>query len=127
MTDANKIRVLVDWVKFQEQSGYPVRLWTEYHSDLCSIADDLEKREAENLKLLEANTIQADRLLAARGKLPHVSVDMNGVRVLGIQGPNQFDPLIMNATLVEHIRELQAKVERLEEALAALGRKETTT
>ena len=45
MTDANKIRVLVDWVKFQEQSGYPVRLWSEYHSDLCSIADRMEAME----------------------------------------------------------------------------------
>ena len=45
MTDANKIRVLVDWVKFQEQSGYPVRLWSEYHSDLRSVADRMERLE----------------------------------------------------------------------------------
>jgi rubrerythrin len=72
---------------------------------------EYEHLKAEIARLSEENIQQAQRLLEAAGKMPHVSVDMGGgVRVLGIQGPNQFDPLIMNASLTWHIRDLQKEL-----------------
>ena len=80
MTDANKIRVLVDWVKFQERSGYPVPL---SYSDICSIANNIEGLE----------------------------VELDGWKDGSEALRNEYAALIL----------------RLEKALAALGRKETTT
>jgi len=77
---------------------------------LNEIADRIEALERDVFALTEETIQQGQRLLEAAGKMPHVSVVMGDVRVLGIQGPNQFDMTTMNASLVQHIRDLQIEL-----------------
>jgi len=77
------------------------------------------ERELDGLR--DVNAQQAGRLLEMAGKHPKVSVVMGEVRVLGIQGPNQFDPLVMNASLVDHIMELQKERDELKAAIRAVN------